>query len=361
MSPAVTEDEVTAALALAKAANDTLTLEAADIMIAWRDGLVHVVELCHGQANKIWFILRKFVFTSSTALACLRQCLPVLSEHAACQAWAEEITSYLDLEQDVDAKQGHADDDDDQDDHDKKADGKQPMSMREARDLVEGLFVEPGEVDGKQVKEEEVKGKKNAELKQIIAALDLLLPLAAAPKQKYTKINQQGNKETLQQKVISNVPRWRQHLSKNIDRVNAATQATSTVTPASVDQEIVRGFMRTWFMKAVNASERPALAQGSANEAKIRAALAETLAPVGLSIIHTKEFGLLVDKERPHMACSVDGVAIAYDNKNHSLLTILLEYKTATTAATVRAAQKVRAELLSRITVRDRRGIAHTS
>ena len=61
------------------------------------------------------------------------------------------------------------------------------------------------------------------------------------------------------------------------------------------------------------------------------------------------------------MACSVDGVAIAYDNKNHSLLTILLEYKTATTAATVRAAQKVKAELLSRITVRDRRGIAHTS
>lgn len=101
-------------------------------------------------------------------------------------------------------------------------------------------------------------------------------------------------------------------------------------------------------MKAVSAIERPALAMGTANESKIRGALASTLAPHGLAVLFLKEFGLLGDRTRTHVSCSVDGIVALYDAQCKKVIIAISELKTVTASTTVREVLRLKPKMLTR-------------
>ena len=110
-------------------------------------------------------------------------------------------------------------------------------------------------------------------------------------------------------------------------------------------------------MKSVSPVDRPALAQGSQNEAKIRSALPFFLAKHGLAVLQSHQFGLFLEKARPHIACSVDDIIIVYDKQRKLTYPIVVEYKTATNASTVQGVHKLNASTVQGVHDDDHSGV----
>ena len=253
-----------------------------DMDTAWARALSQVTELCEGQANRAWFVLRKFAYTSSTALAAVNAHFPALYQGAESKSDCERVAQYLNVKADK---------------------------------VISGDSFE-SKLDDKSDPLKDIDSF-SSEYFESKTAGDINVIFSAA-----NKVLKKGSKmKTEDTKRASKIAAILAH----VDQVKAQLECTGDI------EDMSNALLKTWFMKEIKGSTRVALGIGQANEAPVRAHLGTFLPSSDVLVIETREFGLHANKERPYICGSVDGISMIYDRQTGRLEPVINEIKTKTT------------------------------
>ena len=310
----------------------------------WEPFIKETRELCAGQANRAWFLLRKYVITSSTAFHTITKFLPkyLKSENKELKECAEKIARYLQFteqtqQESQDLKIGEF-----------KSMSKEANAGLEALEkLLTGPAEEKKTVAMKIAQAIRHEQYEPADQEQIIFTsteldkmtqpiLGLLIDYRNH-KRKVHKINKGSNKAQRIQNIIhaqeQEEPEYNEEESLFLSLLN-------TWSIICIVSSITCLYGR--FLPPIREGEKSALRAGRLNEPKIRSALRQHLLESNLLLLDHREFGLLEKKEHPEICTSSDDVGVIFDpTAEQKLALTMFELKTVTNTETRQRAENV--------------------
>ena len=271
-------------------------------------------ELCSGQANKAWFILRKFTATSSTAKAMVDAFLDELLNHADAdiKRSAQACKQFIGAVQTADEEKASGE----------VEEKKNTPSVREdmEKTMMETILPNASGDIRKIFTENELKGMQT---KHLVAIID--------------QMNLSFNKKLIKSHYKTNQSRISMILEKQGEGVLFGVKPVERTPEA----ELFSGLLKTWFMPKISPTNRPGLKQGSLNEERVRVGVKAALFQQGLLLLDQREYGLLSNNARPAMCDSPDGIVLLWDIESKEVISAVLEIKTTTNANTTSAARAI--------------------